>query len=247
MHAVVTRDQWTAARKELLRKEKDFTREREALARQRRALPWVKVEKTYTFEGPDGRESLSDLFAGRSQLIVYHFMLGPGWTEGCKGCSFVSDHFDGAIPHLAARDTTLVAVSSAPLREINAFKRRMGWGFKWVCSSPNDFNRDYHVSFSKEDLARGPVEYNFESRKHGEEELPGASIFFKDDSGQIFHTYSTYARGLEDLIGTYSFLDLLPKGRDEEGLPSPMAWVRHHDRYESAPKGSCCAEHEARS
>jgi predicted dithiol-disulfide oxidoreductase (DUF899 family) len=238
---VVSRDQWTAARKELLRREKEHTRQRDALARLRRELPWVKVDKAYSFDGPNGQESLADLFAGRSQLIVYHFMLGPGWAEGCPGCSFVSDHIDGALPHIAARDATLLAVSRAPFPEIEAFKRRMGWGFKWVSSFGSDFNHDFRVSFTKEELAWGEVEYNYEGKKQNHEELPGASVFVRGEDGEAYHTYSTYARGLEDLVTAYGYIDLLPKGRAEEGLEFPMAWVRHHDKYENAPARSCCS------
>ncbi len=245
---VVSREQWTAARKKLLALEKEHTRRRDELARLRRGLPRVKITKTYTFDGPRGKESFADLFQGRSQLIVYHFMLGPGWAEGCPGCSFVSDHIDGAIPHIQARDATLVVVSRAPLAEINAFKQRMGWGFKWLSSNGSDFNHNFHVSFTKQELAWGEVEYNFEAKKQDHEELPGASVFLRDENGDIYHTYSTYARGLEDLVGTYSYLDLLPKGRDEDALPSPMAWVRHHDKYEGQPAPhACCSAGKVRT
>jgi predicted dithiol-disulfide oxidoreductase (DUF899 family) len=231
VHRIVSQEEWLRARKSLLAKEKEFTRLRDELSRERRELPWTRVEKGYVFDGPDGTESLADLFGDRSQLIVYHFMLGPGWEEGCPGCSFVSDHIDGALPHLGARDVTLVAVSRAPYSQISAFKKRMGWGFKWVSSGGSDFNVDYGVSFTKEQLATGKVPYNYEMRPFPREEAPGASVFFRDASGEIYHTYSTYARGVESLLGTYQFLDMAPKGRDEEGLAMPMAWVRHHDRY----------------
>src|SRR5579864_4093669 len=230
---VVPREEWVAARKELLKKEKEFTRLRDELSRKRRELPWEKAEKQYVFEGPNGKETLAELFDGRSQLIVYHFMLGPGWKEGCPSCSFIADSFEGAVVHLAARDVTLVAVSRAPLPEIEVFKKRMGWGFKWVSSSGSDFNFDYHVSFTKDQLAKGDTFYNFEMQnKFGGEERPGASVYYKNGSGEIFHTYTTYSRGLDILIGAYNFLDLTPKGRDEEGLPHGMSWVRHHDRYQ---------------
>jgi predicted dithiol-disulfide oxidoreductase (DUF899 family) len=230
---VVSQDQWLAARKQLLKKEKEFTKLRDELSRERRELPWEKVEKPYTFQGPKGKETLAELFDGRGQLIVYHFMLGPGWKEGCPSCSFLADHFNPSVVHLAQRDVTFVAVSRAPLPEIEVFKKRMGWGFKWVSSSGSDFNFDYQVSFTKEQLAKGDTFYNFETQnKFGGEERPGASVFYKDAGGEIFHTYSTYSRGLDILIGAYNFLDLTPKGRDEEGLPHGMAWVRHHDRYE---------------
>jgi len=231
---VVSPAEWLAARKQLLAKEKEFTRLRDELSRDRREMPWEKVEKAYTFQGPNGRETLADLFDGRSQLIVYHFMLGPGWKEGCPSCSFLADHFNPAVIHLAQRDVTLLAVSRAPLPEIEVFKKRMGWGFKWVSSSGGDFNYDYQVSFSKEQLAQGPTFYNYEtSNKFPGEERPGASVFYKNEAGEIFHTYSTYSRGLDICIGAYNFLDMTPKGRDEEGLPHGMAWVRHHDRYPS--------------
>ena len=230
-HKLVSRDEWLIARKAHLAKEKEFTRARDELARQRRELPWVKVDKTYVFDGPDGKQTLADLFDGRSQLIVYHFMLGPGWEQGCPSCSFLADHFDGAAVHLAQRDVSLVVVSRAPLREIENFKQRMGWRFKWVSSHGNDFNRDYHVSFSKDDMRKGKVYYNYDMSEFPSEEAPGASVFYRDANGDIFHTYSCYSRGLDILIGAYNFLDLAPKGRDEAALPWTMAWVRHHDRY----------------
>jgi predicted dithiol-disulfide oxidoreductase (DUF899 family) len=229
---VVPPSEWLAARVELLKKEKEFTRLRDELSRQRRELPWEKVEKQYVFDGPNGRETLSDLFAGKSQLMIYHFMLGPGWKEGCPSCSYISDHLDGSIPHLAARDVRLVVVSRAPLAEIQAFQQRMGWKFKWVSSNGTDFNYDYHVSMSKEELGKGEVYYNYGMQKFPSEERPGASVFYKDAVGNIFHTYSTYGRGLDILIGAYNWLDLAPKGRDEEGLAHGMAWVRHHDKYD---------------
>ena len=229
-HPVVSRDEWLAARKAHLAREKEFTRQRDQLSAERRALPWGRVEKAYVFDGPDGQASLIDLFAGRSQLIVYHFMLGPDWEQGCPSCSFLADHIDGAVVHLAQRDVTLLAVSRAPLPQIESFKRRMGWRFRWVSSYGNDFNRDYHVSFTPEELAKGKVDYNYDMVE-GHDELPGASVFYKDASGTVFHTYSAYARGLDVLIGAYNYLDLVPKGRDEAELPWTMAWVRHHDRY----------------
>jgi len=228
---VVSQAEWLVARKELLRKEKELTRLRDEISRQRRELPWEKVEKQYVFDGPKGKEALADLFDGRSQLIVYHFMFGPEWQEGCPSCSFNMDHTDGALVHLAQRDVTLLAVSRAPLAKIEAFKKRMGWRFKWVSSNQNDFNRDYHVSFTKEEMAKGKVDYNYEMQEFPSEEAPGISVFYKDSSGNIFHTYSSYARGTETVIGTYNYLDLVPKGRDEDDLQFTMAWVRHHDRY----------------
>jgi predicted dithiol-disulfide oxidoreductase (DUF899 family) len=228
---IASRDEWLAARQELLAKEKHLTRLRDDLAAERRTLPWVPVEKAYAFDGPSGKRTLSDLFAGRSQLVVYHFMLGPGWKEGCPSCSLLSDHLDGAVVHLAARDVALAVVSRAPYAEIAPFKARMGWRFPWVSSFESDFNRDYHVSFSKEEVATGEVYYNYGMNGFPSEEAPGISVFAKDASGAVFHTYSSYARGGEPFIGAYHFLDMVPKGRDEAGLPWPMAWVRHHDRY----------------
>jgi predicted dithiol-disulfide oxidoreductase (DUF899 family) len=228
---VVSPAEWLAARKAHLAKEKEFTRLRDELSRQRRELPWEKVEKNYVFEGPSGKQTLADLFGKRSQLIVYHFMFGPGWKEGCASCSFLADHFDGATIHLAHRDVTLAVVSRAPLAEIEAFKKRMGWRFPWVSSFSGDFNHDYHVSFTRDETAEGKVDYNYDMTEFPSEEAPGASVFFKDSAGDIFHTYSSYGRGLDILVGTYNFLDLAPKGRDEEGLAFSMSWVRHHDRY----------------
>jgi predicted dithiol-disulfide oxidoreductase (DUF899 family) len=228
---IVSREEWLAARKELLAKEKNFTHQRDALSAERRNLPWEKVEKQYVFDGTNGKETLSELFGGRSQLIVYHFMFGPDWKEGCPSCSFVADHFDGAIVHLAQRDVTFVAISRAPLPQIEAFQKRMGWRFKWVSSHANDFNFDYHVSFTKDEKAKGKVYYNYDMSEFQSEEGPGASVFYKDATGGIFHTYSSYGRGLDILLGAYNWIDLTPKGRDEEGLPYPMAWIRHHDRY----------------
>jgi predicted dithiol-disulfide oxidoreductase (DUF899 family) len=233
-HTVVSQDQWVAARKALLAKEKEFTQVRDQLSAARRELPWVKVEKAYAFDGPAGRETLADLFGGRSQLMVYHFMLGPGWKEGCPSCSFLADHFDGAAIHLVQRDVTLVVVSRAPLAEIEAYKRRMGWRFKWVSSFGSDFNHDFHVSFPPEEKASGRVEYNYAMGSFPSEEAPGLSAFAKNDTGEVFHTYSAYARGLDILIGAYNFLDMAPKGRDEDGLAWSMAWLRHHDRYDGA-------------
>lgn len=230
-HETVSREEWIEARKELLELEKDLTRRRDRLNRCRLALPRVKVEESYLFDGPDGKETLADLFGGRSQLLVYHFMLGPGWEEGCPSCSLIADHFDGSIPHLARRDVTLLAVSRAPWAQIEPFKRRMGWKFKWVSSHENDFNFDYHVSFTKEDAAKGKIYYNYREEDFHVEELPGISAFSKDESGDIFHTYSSYARGCDILIGAYNFLDIAPKGRDEDNLAFSMSWVRHHDRY----------------
>jgi predicted dithiol-disulfide oxidoreductase (DUF899 family) len=229
---VVSHEDWLAARKEFLAKEKEFTRLRDQLSRQRRELPWEQVEKEYVFDGPNGKETLADLFAGRSQLIVYHFMFGPGWNAGCPSCSYLADHFDGPSIHLANRDVALAVISRAPLAEIDAFKRRMGWKFHWVSSFGTDFNYDYHVSFTPEEQAKGKVNYNYELTEFPSEEGPGLSVFCKDADGRIFHTYSSYARGLDIFVGAYNFLDHAPKGRDEDGLAHTMAWVRHHDRYD---------------
>ena len=241
---VVSRDEWLAARKELLAREKQFTREYDAIRALRRELPWVKVEQHYVFEGPNGKESLADLFDGRSQLIIRHFMFGPGWKEGCVGCSFASDHIGGALVHLEHHNVTYVAVSRAPLTEIESFKKRMGWSFKWVSWFETDFNYDYHVSFRKEEIAQGKVFYNFEMRDlpFNIEEMSGLSVFYRDISGDIFHTYSCHARGDEGGLTAYFYLDLTPKGRDENGPTYTLAdWVRHHDRYEAgghvAPSG----------
>jgi predicted dithiol-disulfide oxidoreductase (DUF899 family) len=226
---IATRQEWTLARRALLEKEKAFTRARDALSAERRALPWVLIDKEYAFDGPRGPVSLADLFAGRRQLVVYHLMFDPSWAEACKSCSYVVDHFAGAIPHLAARDTALCAVSRAGVPTIEAFKRRMGWTFPWVSSASSDFNYDFHVSFHPGDAAAGRAEYNY-AKTERDSESPGASAFIRDD-GRIFHTYSTYGRGLDLLIGTYNYLDLTPLGRDEGKLEWPMQWVRHHDKY----------------
>ena len=231
---VVSQGEWLLARKELLMREKQLTRDRDEVARQRRELPWVKVEKTYFFDGPNGRETLKDLFGGRTQLIVSHFMLGPGWGEGCVGCSFRSDHVDGCLAHLEHHDVSFVTISRAPLPEIEAFKQRMGWKFRWLSSYGSDFNYDYHVSYREEEIATGKVYYNYETRDFLSEELSGLSVFVKDEVGDIFHTYSTYGRGDELVDTTYMYLDLTPKGRNENGPNHNLAdWVRHHDRYDA--------------
>jgi predicted dithiol-disulfide oxidoreductase (DUF899 family) len=231
-HKVVSIGEWLEARKTYLAREKEFTRQRDELSRQRRELPWVKVEKNYAFDGPGGKQTLADLFDGRSQLIIYHFMFGPGWEEGCPYCSFLVDHIDGALVHLAQRDVTLLVVSRAHLAQIEAFKKRMGWCFKWVSSFGSDFNYDYHVSFTEDDMAKGKVYYNYDIQEYQSEELFGISVFYKDGNGDIFHTYSSYARGGDMLVGAYHYLDLVPKGRDETGPNHNLTdWVRHHDRY----------------
>ncbi len=232
---VVSHAEWIAARKAFLKKEKEFTHLRDDLSRQRRELPWEKVEKNYTFEGPNGKVTLADLFAGRNQLIIYHFMFGPQWKEGCPSCSFIADQFDSITLHMAQRDTTLTAISRATYPQIEAFKKRLGWKFPWVSSFGSDFNYDYDVSATKEDIDSGKSIYNYEPSNFPSDERPGASVFVKKD-GEIYHTYSTYQRGLDMMLNAYNFLDLTPKGRDEEGLPWPMAWVRHHDKY-GDPKG----------
>ncbi len=229
---VVSRDAWIEARKALLAKEKAFTRQRDELSAARRELPWVRIEAPYVFDGPGGEVSLSDAFDGRSQLVVYHFMFGPDWQEGCPSCSYLADHFDGAIVHLNQRDVTLVAVSRAPLATLEAYRARMGWRFSWLSSLGSDFNRDFQVSFSAEELASGAVDYNYASGPFPLEEAPGLSVFCKDAAGDVFHTYSSYGRGLDALIGAYQWLDLVPKGRDEAGLAFPMNWVRRHDEYD---------------
>ncbi len=232
-NSVVSNEEWIEARRDLLTKEKVFTRLRDEVSRNRRELPWTKVEKEYTFQSARGPETLSDLFDGRSQLIVYHFMLGPGWAEGCKSCSFLADHFDATLVHLAHRDVSFVVVSRAPLSEIEAFQKRMGWSFHWVSSYESDFNFDFGVSFTKDELAKGEVSYNYGLTRFGSEEAPGASVFYKE-KGDVFHTYSTFGRGLDIFLGTYNFLDITPKGRDEDGLAFSMSWVRHHDKYDES-------------
>jgi predicted dithiol-disulfide oxidoreductase (DUF899 family) len=230
---VVPPGEFLAARTELLKKEKQFTKLRDEISRLRRELPWERIEKNYVFEGPQGKVPLGELFADRSQLIVYHFMLGPGWSEGCPSCSYLADHFDGMLPHLAARDIRFVAISRAPLPEIQAFQKRMGWKFPWYSSNGSDFNCDHQVSIAPDEVGQDEVYYNYSKQKFGSEERPGASVFYKDKNGEVYHTYSTYGRGLDILIGTYNWIDLTPMGRNEEVLKFPMAWIRHHDKYGS--------------
>jgi predicted dithiol-disulfide oxidoreductase (DUF899 family) len=246
-HKVVSNTEWLEARKKFLVKEKELTRMRDELSRQRMELPWERVEKNYVFDGPNGKESLADLFGGKSQLLIYHFMFGPGWEQGCQSCSLIADNFEGSLVHLAARDVTLMAVSRATLPEIEAFKKRMGWKFKWVSSNANDFNWDYHVSFSNEEVEKEAMYYNYAVSQFPSSEGPGVSAFYKDENGDVFHTYSTFARGGDILINTYNYLDLAPKGRHEAGLSYPMAWVRHHDKYAEAQakEASCCAGEQA--
>jgi predicted dithiol-disulfide oxidoreductase (DUF899 family) len=241
-HKTISRDEWMAARRELLAKEKELLRTADALKRQARELPWVKVDKDYAFEGPNGKETLSDLFAGRSQLIVKHFMLGPGWKEGCIGCSFGADQVEGSVVHLVNHDVMFVAVSRAPYPEIAAYHKRMGWRFKWVSSFGSDFNFDYHVSFTETDKARGKAFYNFQLGDYMSDEMPGFSVFYKDEAGDIFHTYSAFARGSEQLGGVYGFLDVTPKGRNEPPGGNLTDWVRRHDEYGEKAGDSCCHE-----
>ena len=229
---IVSHEEWIAARKDLLEQEKEFTRQRDELSRHLRDMPWERVEKDYVFDGPDGRETLAELFDKKGQLIVYHFMFDPGWDEGCKICSFMADHFAPLVAHLRQRDVTMLAVSSAPLAKLNAFRQRMGWDFKWVSCAANDFNRDYRVTFTQEQIERGEIDYNYRQQGgHPSTELPGMSVFARDAAGEVFHTYSTFARGLETFLGAYRFLDIVPRGRDEDGLAFTMEWIRHRDRY----------------
>ena len=234
-HRIVSHDEWMVARKAYLAEEKAFTRARDELSRKRRELPWEKIDKRYVFDGRNGQETLADLFGGNSQLIIYHFMLGPGWEAGCPSCSYLADHFDGPAIHLAQRDVAFVVASRAPFAEIENFKARMGWKFKWVSSFGSDFNYDFQVSASPQEKAGAPVLYNYEwIEKFPSDERPGVSVFYKNDAGELFHTYSSYGRGLDMFIGAYHFLDIAPKGRDEDALAFSMAWVRHHDRYDGA-------------
>jgi len=230
-HEVVSPEAWLEARRRLLAREKELTRLRDQIAAERRALPWARVEQDYLFDGPDGQERLSDLFAGRGQLLVYHFMYPESWGKGCKSCSFWADGFNGIVVHLAARDVTMIAVSKASYGKIAAFQQRMGWTFKWMSSANNTFNRDYGVSFTDDEVSAQVKGYNFGTLPFGAEEAPGVSVFARGEDGGIYRTYSAYARGIDLLNPAYNYLDLVPKGRDEQGLPSPMAWLRHHDRY----------------
>jgi predicted dithiol-disulfide oxidoreductase (DUF899 family) len=230
---IVSRDEWLAARRAHLAKEKELTRQRDLVAAAGRALPWLPVEKSYAFDGPNGRETLAELFGGKSQLVIYHFMFGPDWKEGCVGCSFLADHLDGPLLHLGQRDVSLVVVSRAPFAQLEAFRKRMDWRFKWVSSFGSDFNFDYQVSFTAEEIAAGNAQYNYDRPPAMGEEAPGTSVFYKDGSGRVFHTYSTFGRGDESLIGAYAVLDLVPKGRDENVRGNLTDWVKHHDRYDA--------------
>ena len=236
---IVSAEKWLAARREFLREEKEFSKLRDRLAARRRELPWTRVAAPYTFDSADGRVSLAELFGDHSQLIVYHFMLAPGWEEGCRGCSFVSDHFDGTLAHLAARDVSFTAVSLAPLAEIERFKARMGWRFPWVSSHGTPFNRDLGVSFTPAEMEAGKADYNFGLNDIMVDEMPGLSVFARGADDEIYRTYSTYSRGLDPLINTYNLLDLTPQGRHEDPA-APMSWVRHHDRYGPNTGFSAC-------
>ncbi|TMH51637.1 MAG: DUF899 domain-containing protein [Betaproteobacteria bacterium] len=231
-HRVVSHKAWIEARRKFLAKEKKFTRLRDELSRQRRALPWEKVDKQYVFDGPEGRETLPELFDGRSQLIVYHFMFAPDWDEGCKHCSFWADNFNGLGIHLNHRDVSFVAISRAPLAKLEAFRKRMGWSFKWVSSGQNDFNYDYQASFTPQEVESGAAFFNYSKSDVGVTDREGVSVFYKDPSGAVFHTYSSYARGIDMLNTAYHYLDLAPKGRDEDALEFTQSWVRYHDKYE---------------
>ncbi|QSQ21874.1 DUF899 domain-containing protein [Pyxidicoccus parkwayensis] len=230
-HRIVSREEWLAARKQLMLKEKEFTHARESLSRERRELPWVRVDKPYVFQGAEGAVTLSELFQGRSQLVVYHFMFAPEWETACKSCSFWADSFNGIVPHLAQRDVSFVAISRAPFAKLQEFERRMGWSFRWVSSGGTDFNFDYFVSFTPEELAAQRSTYNYGPNGLSKSDLPGISAFYKDERGDVFHTYSCYARGIDMMNTAYQYLDLTPKGRDEQALPYPMAWVKLHDEY----------------
>jgi predicted dithiol-disulfide oxidoreductase (DUF899 family) len=234
-HPVVSTEQWSRARRELLQKEKELQKMRDQLSAARRALPWERVATSYVFDGAAGRETLADLFGPHSQLIVYHFMFAPEWENGCKSCSFWADNFNGITAHLAQRDVALAAISRAPYAKLRAFAQRLGWQFKWVSSANTTFNYDYHVSFRSEDVKGGTAQYNHVPYSGTMTDLPGISVFYKDADGAIYHTYSTYARGLDPVNAAYQLLDLAPKGRDEDGLPQPMAWVKLHDLYAGAP------------
>jgi predicted dithiol-disulfide oxidoreductase (DUF899 family) len=238
-HRVASSQDWLVARKALLARERELTRLRDQISAERRALPWVKVAKTYLFETPGGNATLADLFDGRSQLAVYHFMLTPGSDHICDGCSFLADHVDAARMHFEHADLSFVAVSRAPLAQIEPLKRRMEWRFKWVSSSGSDFNYDYGVSFTEEQIAKGETNYNYGTTPYAEVDLPGTSVFAKDEAGEVFHTYSTYTRGGEILLGALNWLDLTPKGRNETGI---MSWVRLHDEYDGSRGGAdaCC-------
>jgi predicted dithiol-disulfide oxidoreductase (DUF899 family) len=230
-HRIVSREQWLKERIALLEEEKEFTRRRDQMSAKVRGLPWVKVEKSYTFEGPKGKQTLADLFGPHSQLIVYHFMFDPTWSQGCKSCSFIADHYNPLVVHFAHRDVSFVTVSGAPIDKLEQFRERMGWTFPWVSGAGNDFGHDFGVSFSDQELASDKTVYNYVGKPYPIRELPGLSVFYKDAKGDIYHTYSTFARGLDTFLGLYHYLDVTPKGRDEEETGG-MGWLRHHDRYD---------------
>lgn len=241
MNTIVNQEQWLAQRMDLLAREKEVMRLQDQLASARRALPWVRLDKQYVFDTPQGKRSLSDLFEGRRQLVVQHFMFAPGQERGCAHCSYMADHTDGALAHLAQRDVAFVAVSRAPLESLERMRKEMGWRFKWVSCGASDFNYDFHVSFAAHDAANGEVYYNYKEQPFPHEDAPGVSVFYKDDAGVVYHTYSTFGRGVEVMMHTYRVLDLTPLGRHEDDLPYTMAWVKHHDRYQQAvPAASCC-------
>jgi len=230
-HPIVSREEWQKARLELLARERELTHLRDRLSEQRRALPWVRVEKDYVFDGADGPKSFEQLFDGRSQLVIYHFMFQPEAETPCKSCSFWADTFNGIVPHLAARDVAFCAVSRAPAKKLQAFEERMGWTFPWYSSGATSFNYDFAVSFTPEQVKQPDALYNFGTYKEAGVDMPGASAFTRDERGSIFHTYSTYGRGIDALNGAYQYIDLTPNGRAEAGLPDPMSWVRYHDEY----------------
>lgn len=239
---VVSQEQWVEARKAFLVKEKAVMKQMDALRAERMELPWVKVTKDYEFDSTSGKKTLSDLFDGRSQLIVQHFMFGPGWEEGCPGCSFGADNVSGSLVHVTNHDVNYVAVSRATMAEIEPFHKRMGWNFEWVSSSANDFNFDFNVSFTKEQMAAGKGVYNYEETKISSEEMPGVSVFYKNEAGEIFHTYSTFGRGTEVSDSAYGLLDMTPKGRNEPKNGNLGDWVKHHDKYEGGAAHGCCGE-----
>lgn len=248
-HPVVTPDRWIAERRKLLAREKELTRLYDKVAEQRRALPWVRIDKEYVFDTPVGKCTLADLFEGRSQLMVQHFMLGPGWEQGCPSCSYMADHTDGMKIHLEQRGISFVTISRAPMAEIERFRSRMGWKFKWVSSNGTDFNYDFHVSFTPQEKKKNEVFYNFGLQGFESEELPGISVFYRNERDEVFHTYSAYRRGVEVMMGAYFMMDLTPRGRDEDGLSYGMEWVRYHDSYAPAPTQSkaghaCCGSHD---
>ena len=230
-HPVVGVQEWLEKRKQLLAKEKEFNRLRDDLSRARRELPWERIEKDYVFDGPTGKQTLGDLFDGRSQLVVYHFMFAPEWDGGCKSCSWWADNFERNVVHLTHRDVTLVAISRAPLAKLEAFRKRMGWTFRWLSTDGNAFAYDYHASFRAEELAAGEVIYNYRQIKLSNTDHTGISVFYRDTDGAIYHTYSCYSRGVDMMNAGYHYLDLVPKGRDEDGLPYNQAWVRERDKY----------------